>query len=133
MTSKTAKTVKTDTPAETAAFDNLVALNKDAFKSADDMTQGMAETVEALGEETFGFIRRRLDHNLAMPQKLLGCWTPQEAMGVYLEFLETARKDYFGEAERMAKIGRGIAQSTMQMMKLDVAPGSGEDNGSRHT
>jgi hypothetical protein len=129
MTSKTTRAVKAAATAETAAFDTLVALNKDAFNSADDMALGAAETVEAFGTETFDFIRRRLDRDFAMPQKLLGCWTPQEAMGVYLDFLETARMDYLEEADRMAKIGQGIAQSTMEMMKLETSPATGKGNG----
>jgi hypothetical protein len=107
-------------------FDNLVELNKDAFKTVDEVTQSVAETFETFGEETFDFMRRRIGQDLAVPQKLMGCWTPREAMGVYFDFVQTAQKDYLEEAERMAKRGQGIARATMQMMRIEIAPGATE-------
>jgi len=45
-------------------------------------------------------------------------------MDIYLDFVRTAQKDYLDEADRMAKLGRGIAQATMQMMRIEIAPGA---------
>lgn len=127
MTTKAARTAaRADQPGpkDLPGFDNLVELNKDAFKTVDEMSHSVAETFEAYGEESLAFLRRRIGEDLAVPQKLIGCWSPQEAMDVYLDFVRTAQKDYLEEADRMAKLGRGIAQATMQMMRLDIAPGT---------
>lgn len=125
MASKATKTATRPQPDEQAdppAFDNLVELNKDAFKTVDEMTQCAAESFETYGQETLDFVLRRIGQDLAVPQKLVGCWTPQEALGVYLDFIQTAQKDYLEEADRVARIGREIAKATLQMMKIEIAP-----------
>ena len=132
MTNKATRTATRTEQAEATdlpGFDNLVELNKDAFKTVDEMTQSVAETFEAFGEETFDFVRRRIGHDLAMPQKLIGCWTPKEAMAIYLDFFQTAQKDYMEEAERFARLGRGIAQATLQTMRIEIAPEAARGNG----
>jgi hypothetical protein len=119
---RTATRTEQAEPTDLPGFDNLVELNKDAFKTVDEMSHSVAETFETFGEESLDFLRRRIGEDLAVPQKLIGCWSPQEAMDVYLDFVRTAQKDYLEEADRMARLGRGIAHATMQMMQIEIAP-----------
>lgn len=121
MTRKAAKTAARTQPKDSPALDNLAQFNKEAVETVDEMTHSVAETFETFSEETLDFMRRRFDQDLAVPQKLIGCWTPQEAMGVYLDFVRNAQRDYIDEANRMARLSQGITQATLQMMRLNAA------------
>lgn len=109
-----------DTPAP-LGFDALANLNTEAFNSIDDATQGLFEGFEAYRQEALRFVGHRLQQDLAMPRNLIDCRTPQEAFSVYLDFMQTAQKDYFDQFGRLARIGSSIARSTAEDIEVDTA------------
>jgi hypothetical protein len=52
-----------------------------------------------------------------MPRQLAACKTIQEMYGVYADFFQTAVSDYQSEFEQMSKLGKTLADETMQAMQ----------------
>ena len=52
-----------------------------------------------------------------MPQQLAACKTVQDMYGVYAEFFQTAYADYQAEFEQMSKLGKSLAEDTVQAVQ----------------
>ena len=52
-----------------------------------------------------------------MPQQLAACKTVQDMYGVYAEFFQNACSDYQSELEQLTKLGKSLADDTIQAMQ----------------
>jgi hypothetical protein len=98
-------------------FEALMELNRPALNVMAQMNGKVYDGIAAMNKNWVAFVNRRLKEDLAMPQQLAGCKTVQEVYSVYTDFLQTAYADYQSEFEQMSKLGKSLADDTMQAMQ----------------
>lgn len=82
------------------------------------MNQKFYKMMMSCNEEIMTFGRNRLKEDLDMPQKLAECKSPQEMMGVYLGFYQTAVKQYTDEAGELTRICTEMSAEAPELFKL---------------
>jgi hypothetical protein len=75
------------------------------------------DKIATMNTHWMAFVNRRLEKDLGMPRQLAACKTVQEMYGVYADFFQTAVSDYQSEFEEMSKLGRTLADETLQAMQ----------------
>jgi hypothetical protein len=95
-------------------FESLLELNRPALSAMAQMNGKVYDGIAAMNKNWVAFINRRLKEDLAMPQQLAACKTVQEMYGVYAEFFQNACSDYQSEIEQMTKLGKSLADDTIQ-------------------
>lgn len=81
------------------------------------MNQKIYRTMMACNDELMTFGRNRLKEDMDMPQKLAECKTPQDVMGVYVNFYQEAVKQYTHEASSLTKICSDLAKTQTEDVK----------------
>ena len=112
-------------------FESLMELNRPALNAMAQMNGKVYENIAALNKNWAAFVNRRLKEDLAVPQQLAACKTVQEMYGVYAEFFQTACADYQSEFEQMSKLGKSLADETLQAMqaRMEEAAREARTNG----
>ncbi len=82
------------------------------------MNQKFYKMMMTCNEELMAFGNNRLKEDMDMPQKLAGCKTPQEMMGVCLGFYQTAVKQYADEAGELTRICTEMSAEAPEIFKL---------------
>lgn len=96
-------------PMGTGAF---MTMAQPAFAAMAEINGRICENAAQLGTEWLGFVTRRLREDLAMPQQLAACKSPQEAQQVWVDYWQTTFAQYQDEMGRLAKMGESCAQQT---------------------
>ena len=104
-------------------FDALMELNRPALTALAQMNGKVYDGIAAMNKNWVAFVNRRLKEDFAMPQQLAQCKTVRDMYGVYADFFQNAVADYQAEVEQMTKIGKDLADDTMQAMqaRMEVA------------
>ena len=95
----------------------LMEVNRPALSVMAQMNGKVYENIATMNKNWVAFINRRLKEDFAMPKQLAACKTVQEMYGVYADFFQTAVADYQSEFEQMSKLGKALADETMQAMQ----------------
>lgn len=95
----------------------LVEFNRPALAAMAQMNGKVYENIATLNKTWVEFINRRLKEDLAVPQHLAACKTVQEMYGVYTDFFQTAVADYQSEFEQMSKLGKSLAEETVNALQ----------------
>ncbi len=98
-------------------FESLMELNWPALNAMAQMNGKVYDGLATMNKNWVAFINRRLKEDLAMPQQLAACKTVQDMYGVYAEFFQNACSDYQSEFEQMTKIGKSLADDTIQAIQ----------------
>jgi hypothetical protein len=98
-------------------FEALMEFNRPALAAMAQMNGKVYDGIATLNKNWAAFLNRRLKEDLGMPKQLAGCKTVQEMYGVYAEFFQNACADYQSEFEQMTKLGKSLADDTMQAMQ----------------
>jgi hypothetical protein len=98
-------------------FESLMELNRPALNAMAQMNGKVYDGLATLNKNWIAFINRRLKEDLAVPQQLAACKTVQDMYGVYAEFFQNACSDYQSEFEQMTKLGKSLADDTIQAMQ----------------
>jgi hypothetical protein len=98
-------------------FESLMELNRPALNAMAQMNGKVYDGLATINKNWVAFINRRLKEDLAMPQQLAACKTVQDMYGVYAEFFQNACSDYQSELEQMTKIGKSLADDTIQAIQ----------------
>ena len=98
-------------------FEALMELQRPALEAMARMNGKVYDGFAAMNKNWAAFVNRRLKEDLAMPQQLAGCKTVQDMYGVCAEFFQTACADYQSEFEQVAKLGKFLADDTLQTMQ----------------
>jgi hypothetical protein len=101
-------------------FESLMELNRPALTAMAQMNGKVYDGLATMNKNWVAFINRRLKEDLAMPQQLAACKTVQDMYGVCAEFFQTACSDYQSEFEQMSKLGKTLADDTMQAIQSRV-------------
>jgi hypothetical protein len=95
----------------------LMELNRPALAAMAQVNDKVYDGIAALNRNWINFVNRRLKEDLSIPQQLASCKSVQEMYGVYSEFLQTAYADYQSGFEQMTKLGKSLADDTIQIMQ----------------
>jgi hypothetical protein len=98
-------------------FETLMDLHRPTLAAMAQVNGKVYDGIAAMNKNWAAFINRRLKEDLAMPQQLAGCKTVQDMYGVCAEFFQTACADYQSEIEQFAKLGKSLADDTLQTMQ----------------
>jgi len=98
-------------------FESLMELNRPALNAMAQMNGKVYDGLATMNKNWVAFINRRLKEDLAMPQQLAACKSVQDMYGVYAEFFQNACSDYQSELEQMTKIGKSLADDTIQAIQ----------------
>jgi hypothetical protein len=98
-------------------FESLMELNRPALTAMAQMNGKVYDGLATLNKNWVAFVNRRLKEDLAMPQQLAACKTVQDMYGVYAEFFQNACSHYQSEFEQMTKLGKSLADDTIQAMQ----------------
>jgi hypothetical protein len=98
-------------------FEALMEMNRPALNAVAQMNGKVYENIAAINKKWAAFVNRRLKEDLAVPQHLAACKTVQEVYSVYADFFQTAYSDYQSEFEQIGKLGKSLADETLQAMQ----------------
>jgi hypothetical protein len=98
-------------------FESLMELNRPALNAMAQMNGKVYDGLATMNKNWIAFINSRLKEDLAVPQQLAACKTVQDMYGVYAEFFQNACSDYQSEFEQMTKLGKSLADDTIQAMQ----------------
>jgi hypothetical protein len=107
-------------------FEALMELNRPALNAMAQMNGKVYDGLATINKNWVAFINRRLKEDLAMPQQLAACKTVQDMYGVYAEFFQNACSDYQSEFEQMTRLGKSLADDTLQAMQARMDEASRE-------
>ena len=82
------------------------------------------KAVFALNSEWLGFLNQRIKEDVALPQDLVSCKSPDEAWHVYVGFCQKAVADYQHEFAELARLGTSMAGESVSAMQHGVATGT---------
>ncbi len=95
----------------------LMEINRPALTAMAQVNGKFYENIAAMNKNWVAFVNRRLKEDFAMPKQLVACKTVQDMYGVYADFFQTAVADYQSEFEQMSKLGKSLAEETMQAVQ----------------
>ncbi len=101
-------------------FEAVMEFHRPALAAKAQMNGRVYDGIAAMNKNWAAFVNRRLKEDLAVPQQLAGCKTVQDMYGVYAEFFQTAYADYQSEMEQIAKLGKSLADDTLQTMQTHM-------------
>ena len=101
-------------------FESLMELNRPALTAMAQMNGKVYDGLATLNKNWVAFVNRRLKEDLAVPQQLAACKTVQDMYGVYAEFFQNACSHYQSELEQITKLGKTLADDTMQVIQTRV-------------
>jgi hypothetical protein len=95
----------------------LMEINRPALAAMAQVNGRVYDSLAMFNRNWVDFINRRLKEDLGVPRQLAACKSVQEMYSVYADFFQTALSDYRSEFEQMSKLGRTLADETVQAIK----------------
>lgn len=95
----------------------LMSMMQPAFAAAAEFNSKLYESAARFNAEWTQFLNRRLQEDLAIPQRLAACRSPQEAQQVWVDYWKTALGQYQDEMGRFAKMSETLAQQAAAAMR----------------
>jgi hypothetical protein len=95
----------------------LMTMAQPAFAAVAEFNSKLLEGATRLNAEWAEFIGRRFQEDLAVPQRLAACKSPQEAQDVCIDYWKTAFAQYQDEIGRLTKMSQSLAQQTASSMQ----------------
>jgi hypothetical protein len=98
-------------------FEAFMELHRPTLTAVAQMNGKVYDSIATMNKSWVAFVNRRLKEDLAVPQQLAACKTVQDMYGVYTDFFQTACADYQAEFEQMSKLGKSLAEDTVQAVQ----------------
>jgi phasin protein len=95
----------------------MMKMQRPAFTAMAQINTRLYESIAAANREWASFVNQRLKEDLAVPQQLAECRTPQEFYRVYAQFFQNACSQYQSGVEQMTKLSQSIADNALQALK----------------
>lgn len=95
----------------------LMGMMQPAFAAMVEFNSKLLDNSARLSAEWADFLGRRVQEDLAVPQRLVACKSPQEAQQVCAEYWKTAFAQYQDEMGRLARMSESLAQKTASAMQ----------------
>ena len=101
-------------------FEAFIELNRPTLQAMAQMNGKVYDGIATWNKNWVAFLNRRLKEDLAVPQQLAACKTVQDMCGVYAGFFQNACAQYQSELEQMTKLGKSLADDTLQVIQARV-------------
>jgi hypothetical protein len=95
----------------------LMEMNRPALTAMAQMNGKVYENLAAMNQSWAAFLNRRLKEDLGVASQLATCKSMQDVYGLYTGYLQTAMNDYRAEIEEMSKLGKTLADDTIEAMQ----------------
>jgi hypothetical protein len=96
----------------------MMEMQRPTFTAMAEVNTRLYESIAAANKEWASFVNRRLKEDLAVPQHLAECRTPQDLYRVYTQFFQNACSQYQSGLEQMTKLSQSIADNALQALQL---------------
>jgi hypothetical protein len=80
----------------------------------------------AMNKSWAELLNRRLKEDLGVASQLAACKSMQDVYGLYSEYLQTAMKDYQASLEEIGRLGKTLADDTIEAMQARASGDSHE-------
>jgi hypothetical protein len=97
-------------------LDALMELNRPALTAMAQVNGKVYENLAAINKSWAEFLNRRLKEDLGVASQLAACKSLQDVYGLNSGYLQTAMSDYRAEVEEMSKLGKTLADDTIEAM-----------------
>lgn len=101
-------------PMDIGAF---MSMSRPALVAMAELNGKLADNALKMGAEWADFVRRRLEEDIAVPQRFVACKTPQEAQTVYVDYWKTAFAQYQDEIGRLTRMSQKFTEQTATAMR----------------
>jgi len=98
-------------------FEAFMEMHRPTLTAVAQMNGKVYDSLATMNKSWVAFVNRRLKEDLAVPQQLAACKTVQDMYGVYTDFFQTACADYQAEFEQISKLGKSLAEDTVQAVQ----------------
>lgn len=98
-------------------FEAFMDMQRPALEAVAQMNERVYDNIATMNRNWVAFVNRRLKEDMAVPQQLAECKSVHDMYGVCTEFFQTAMADYQAEFEKMAKLGKSMAEDTAQAVQ----------------
>jgi hypothetical protein len=95
----------------------LMELNRPALTAMAQVNGKVYENLAAMNKSWAEFLNRRLKEDLGVASQLATCKSVQDVYGLYSEYLQTAMSDYRAELEEIGKLGKTLADDTIEVIQ----------------
>ena len=112
---------KTDTDAGNwtmpLGVEAMIQMQRPTLSAMAEVNTRLYESIAAANREWTSFVNRRLKEDLAVPQQLAECRTPQDLFRVYAQFFQNACSQYQSGLEQMTRFSQSITENAMQALQ----------------
>jgi len=98
-------------------FDALMSMTQPALAALAEFNGKLFDSAAQFNAEWAEFLSRRLQEDMAVPQRIAACKSPQDAQQVYVEYWRTAFAQYQEEMGRLTKMTETFAKQTASAMQ----------------
>jgi hypothetical protein len=95
----------------------MIQMQRPTLSAMAEVNTRLYESIATANREWTSFVNRRLKEDLAVPQQLAECRTPQDLFRVYAQFFQNACSQYQSRLEQMTKFSQSITENTMQALQ----------------
>ena len=110
---------KTDTDAGhwMMPLEAMMQMQRPTLSAMAEVNTKLYESIAAANREWTSFVNRRLKEDLAVPQQLAECKTPQDLFQVYAQFFQNACSQYQSGLEQMTKFSQSFMENALQALQ----------------
>ena len=112
---------KTDTDASNwmlpLGVEAMMQMQRPTLSAMAEVNTRLYESIAAANREWTSFVNRRLKEDLAVPQQLAECKTPQDLFQVYAQFFQNACSQYQSGLEQMTKLNQSFMENALQVLQ----------------
>jgi hypothetical protein len=101
----------------------MMEMQRPAFTAITEINTRLYESIAAANREWASFLNQRLKEDLAVPQQLAECRTPQDFYRLYAQFFQNACSQYQSGVEQMTKLSQSIMDNALQLQSGTEATG----------
>jgi hypothetical protein len=95
----------------------MMEMQRPAFTAMAEVNTRLYESIAAANKEWASFVNRRLKEDLAVPQQLAECRTPQDLFKVYAQLFQNACSQYQSGLEQMTKLSQAITENAFRALQ----------------
>ena len=112
---------KTDTDASNwmmpSSVEAMMQIQRPTLSAVAQVNTALYESIAAANREWTSFVNKRLKEDLAVPQQLAECRTPQDFYRVYAQFFQNACSQYQSGLEQMTKFSQSMTENALHALQ----------------